>query len=340
MLLLAGFSGNGFNYDIAFEENNFALYMARRGFDVWVCNFRGTGRKPYKSDPGDFSHYIQDLCVYDLPALVARVGNETGSKPVLVGHSMGAVVCYGYLQGARYDTDGGAGRLVSDRELSRGRNEGVAALVSMAGPASFYWPKDSRYYWLVGNPVSRLFLRAFRAVLRRLCARPVPVPVESSATGMIKRAPRLSYPLIRLALSFFANVRNMDRELMMESALSGASDVSVREQFQLIDALITGDLIAGTAGGDCTPHNLTLNMGMITAPVLFAAAEFDAVHPAVLYRDGFLRVSSRVKDFRCFTGYGHVDLIQGHGIGDDVLPYVAGWLEKVLACAGTTERTG
>jgi pimeloyl-ACP methyl ester carboxylesterase len=99
VMLMAGFSGNGFNYDIAFERSNFALYLARRGFDVWVCNFRGTWREPYRSDGGDYSHFIQDLGIYDLPALIEAVTARTGKKPVIVGHSMGGVVCYGYLQG-------------------------------------------------------------------------------------------------------------------------------------------------------------------------------------------------------------------------------------------------
>lgn len=332
LLLMAGFSGNGFNYDIAFEETNFALYMARKGYDVWVCNFRGTGRKPYKSDSGDFSHHIQDLCIYDVPALVSEVTVRTGKKPVLMGHSMGGVVCYGYLQGATYELDNGARRLASDPDLAKERNDGVAGVVSLAGPASFYWPMDSRYYWLVASPVSRLFLHAFRAVLMRLSARPRPVPVEASVVGLIRRAPRLAYLVLSVGYYFFANLKNMDREMMMESAFSGMSDVSVREQCQLIDALLTGDLIARPLDGGDTrdaPHNLTRHMNMITAPILFVAAEFDAVHPAVLYRDGFERVSSAVKDFKCFTGYGHVDLIQGYGIRDTVLPYVAGWLEKV-----------
>ncbi len=332
LILMAGFSGNGFNYDIAFEETNFALHMARRGYDVWVANFRATGRNPYRSDSGDYSHHIQDLCVYDAPALVAAVTERTGMKPVIFGHSMGGVVCYGYLQGADYEVDGAVRRLVSDPDLARERNEAVAGVVSLAGPASFYWPKDSRYYWLVASPVSRLFLRAFRALLLRFSTNPRPVPVEDSVVGLIRRAPRLAYLVLRAGYSFFANLENMDPEMLMESAASGMSDVSASEQCQLVEALLTGDLVSrrvdGADGGE--PHNLTRHMHMITAPILFVAAELDAVNPAVLYRDGFEQVGSRTKYFKCFTGYGHVDLIQGYGIGDTVIPYVARWLEKVL----------
>jgi hypothetical protein len=132
---------------------------------------------------------------------------------------------------------------------------------------------------------------------------------------------------------FFANLKNINREMLMEAALSGISDVSVREQYQLVNALLTRDLIASSAGSGETPdaqHNLTLNMHLISAPILFAAAELDAVHPATLYRDGFERVASDIKEFKCFTGYGHMDLLHGLEAGGTVFPYVADWLEKVL----------
>ena len=334
LILLAGIYGNGFNFDIAFERSNFALYLARRGYDVWVCNFRGTGREPYKSDEGDFSHYIQDLCIYDLAALIREVTKETGRKPVLMGHSMGGVICYGYLQGAKYGEDDGAKRLMSDPELARERNENVAAMVSLAGPASFHWPKDSRYYWLVGNPPARLILRASRALLIRLSQRTGRVPAEATVVNLVNRAPRLAHIVLTIGYYFFANLKNINREMLMEAALSGISDISVREQYQLVNALLTGDLIASSAGRGEPPdaqHNLTLNMHLISAPILFAAAELDAVHPAVLHRDGFERVASDIKEFKCFTGYGHMDLIHGLEAGGTVFPCVADWLEKVLS---------
>ncbi|MHB8895048.1 MAG: hypothetical protein ACYC99_07725, partial [Candidatus Geothermincolia bacterium] len=81
VILMAGFAGNGFNYDLAFEDCNMALYLARRGFDVWVANFRGTGREPYKSDRTACPHSIEDVAVYDAPALAAGVAERTGRKP-------------------------------------------------------------------------------------------------------------------------------------------------------------------------------------------------------------------------------------------------------------------
>jgi pimeloyl-ACP methyl ester carboxylesterase len=331
-MLMAGFSGNGFNYDIAFERSNFALYLARRGFDVWVCNFRGTGREPYRSDGGDYSHFIQDLGIYDLPALIEAVTARTGKKPVIVGHSMGGVVCYGYLQGVEYVRENGRECLRPRAGLVRERNESVAAAVSLAGPASFYWPRDSRFYWILATPLSRAVLRAQRALLARICRHKSQVPIESSVVKLIERAPAIAYLLLSIGYSFFANLKNMNREMLMESAISGLSDVSFRQQYQLVNALLTGDLIGSRELGPdaATGHNFTANMHLISAPILFVAAELDAVNPAILYRDGFERVSSDIRDFKSFDGYGHIDLLQGIDAGEQVFPYVADWINKVV----------
>lgn len=333
LMLLAGFSGNGFNYDIAFERSNFALYLARGGYDVWVCNFRGTGREPYKSDGGDYSHFIQDLGIYDLPALIGAVTAETGKKPVVMGHSMGGVVCYGYLQGVEYIEENGRKCLRPREDLVRERNDSIAAVVSLAGPASFYWPRDSRYYWLLAAPPSRVVVRALRAALVGVCRRKSQVPIESSIVKLIERAPGIAYVLISIGYYFFMNLKNINREMLMESAISGMSDVSFHQLYQLVNAVITGDLIGSCELGTDTAagHNITANMDLISAPILFVAAELDAVRPDILYRDGFERVSSETREYRSFDGYGHIDLLQGIDAGEQVFPYVADWLDRVTS---------
>jgi pimeloyl-ACP methyl ester carboxylesterase len=332
VILVAGFSGNGFNYDIAFERSNFALCLARAGYDVWIGNFRGTGREPYKSEGGGFTHYIQDLCAYDLPALVDAVAERTGRRPFVFGHSLGGVVCYGYLQGATFDGASEDRLLTSDPELAAERNLAVEGIVSIAGPASFYFPKGNRYYWLIGNPVSRTLIRAFAALVIRISARRGQVPVEQTVTSLFERSPALGYLVSRIGFHFFGNMERMTREMLVESALSGTSDVSFREQFQLLKAILTRDLITSSIMADGSVghgHNLTRNMHMITAPVLFVAGELDAVRPDILYRDGYLQVSSEVKDYMFLDGYGHVDLIQGLDIREEVLPGILEWLGKV-----------
>jgi hypothetical protein len=110
------------------------------------------------------------------------------------------------------------------------------------------------------------------------------------------------------------------------------SDVSVRELYQLVNAVLTRDLISGASIGGSDEdgqHNFTKSMDLVTAPILFVAGEVDAVHPAVLYRDGYEQVSSEIKDYKCFARYGHMDILHGLEVGQTVLPYVANWLERI-----------
>lgn len=335
VILLAGFSGNGFNYDIAFEESNFALLLARAGHDVWIANFRGTGREPYKSDGGDFEHYIQDLSAGDLPAIVNAVTGRTGMKPFIFGHSMGGVVCYGYLQGAAYDSEG---NVVADPALAVERNAAIEGLVSIAGPASFHFPRGNRFYWLAGSPPARLLVRALAFVARRACSFMRRVPVEDGVDRLYRLPPGLAYALSFPFFWFYFNPRNMTGEMFVESALCGTSDVSFKVLFQLLNGVVTREFLVRVLGPDGSPgevmHNLTLNMHLITAPAYFVAAELDPVRPDILFRDGYTRVSSEVKGFRCVKRYGHVDLLQGLNIKEDVVPHVLRFLDQVLTAEG------
>lgn len=333
VILMAGFAGNGFNYDLAFEDCNMALYLARRGFDVWIANFRGTGREPYKSDRTDTPHSIEDVAVYDAPALAAAVTERTGKKPVLVGHSMGGVICYGFLQGLKYVGEGGARRLEPDAELCRKRNDQVAAVVSVAGPTTFRWPVGSKSYWLMGSPPMRLLFSGLRPILKMISTKAPHVPIELFITTMLKVAPRTGQAILRLALVNFVNLNNTTPETFVEAIISGGSDVSFIQTYQLVDAIVEQDFTGLTAVEDTgsSVHNFSKSMDTITAPILFVAAENDAVDYRVLYSEGYEKVSSDVKDYKCFIDFGHLDLLLGTEACRTVFPYVADWLEKIGA---------
>lgn len=337
LILIAGICSNGFQYDLAFEECNFALYFARRGYDVWVSNLRGTGREPYKSDGGDFSHCVQDKGIYDVKALVETVTRETGKKPVLIGHSMGSVVSLVYLMGISYRVENGRKRIVPDPGLAAEHNRAVTAHVSMGGPPCFRWPRDCWHFWAIRNPLTRLWLRGSRMVLGRLAARKKQVRVEDATVGLIRLMPRLGPRLLRIPFSFFANLRNMSDETFLETALSGISDISMNEAYQFTDAALTGDFLESRAIlGDFPgePHNYTRSIHLVSAPILFVTGEKDAVNPRTVHDYGFERVSSAVKEFVRCDGYGHIDLLLGLDARKDVFPRIADWLDRTLASVG------
>jgi pimeloyl-ACP methyl ester carboxylesterase len=333
LILMAGILSNGYQYDLAFEECNFALYFARAGYDVWVSNLRGTGREPNKSDGGDFSHCIQDKGMYDVPALVGHVTQVTGRKPVLVGHSMGSVVSLVYMMGLDRREENGCRRIVPDLELSREHNRSIAAHVSIGGPVCFRWPRDNWHHWVLETPVARLALRGARAAIGRMARKRRQVEVEKHISSIMRLMPRLGPVLMKPAFAFFANMRNMSRETYLETLLSGISDISFAEAYQFVDAALTKDFMECKAlQGDFPgePCNYTGHAHLVEAPILFVTGELDPVHPETVYSYGFERVSSKVKDFRAFDGFGHLDLILGLRAKDEVFPYIAGWLDRTL----------
>jgi len=135
-----------------------AHYLWLQGYDVWMANYRGVGREPYQSGGGT-GYSLDDLGIYDVPAIVEKVYEVTGKHPIWLGHSMGATMAYIYLQGAKYG-EGDNPHVISDPALVDERNNGdgaqsIKAFVDLDGPivpftghlcdnypmwAILYWP--------------------------------------------------------------------------------------------------------------------------------------------------------------------------------------------------------
>jgi pimeloyl-ACP methyl ester carboxylesterase len=123
IVLAHGYTGNGLEFDIPKKGHNMAAYLARRGFDVYMYSIRGCGREPYVSDPGDWLHTMGHFAALDAPTLIQGITRETGKKPAWLGHSMGGMILYMYLQGATLGEAGGG--CVSPLTL-RSRQRGTA----------------------------------------------------------------------------------------------------------------------------------------------------------------------------------------------------------------------
>jgi alpha-beta hydrolase superfamily lysophospholipase len=72
-------------------------------------------------------------------------------------------------------------------------------------------------------------------------------------------------------------------------------------------------------------------MERITAPMLFITGDRDFVNADRVRSSGYEGVSSAVKEFICFAGYGHTDLVMGKRVQSEVYPVIADWLESIPA---------
>ena len=89
------YNGNFWNLELG---SSFAGHLASRGYDVWVPTLRGAGKcKKGPGAPDDWT--VDDYIHKDLPAIIECVKQKTHhDKVTWVGHSMGGMVMFGYLE--------------------------------------------------------------------------------------------------------------------------------------------------------------------------------------------------------------------------------------------------
>lgn len=98
ILMLHGTIENGKIFYTA-SGKGLACYLADKGFDVYVADFRGKGESvPNISEESD--HGQQEAITEDIPAFIDYVFKQTGKKCHVICHSWGGVLFASYL--ARY----------------------------------------------------------------------------------------------------------------------------------------------------------------------------------------------------------------------------------------------
>ncbi len=326
IVLAHGFTGNGLEFDIPKKGYNLAAYLARRGFDVYLYSIRGCGREPYVADAGDWLHTMDHFAALDVPTLVEGITRETGKKPAWLGHSMGGMILYMYLQGATFDREM---RFSADAALAAERNNTIAAGVTLASPVCFGWPAGAPYARVMESSVVEFATARAVKFLRGLPANRQKIPAMRYLAMVADMFPRLSSVFARNpAMFIFYNPRNVDGEVVTLMARTILDNLSVRMTVQLFE-----DILAGNAMDYERTYNYTDNMDRVTAPLLFITGSKDFVTASEVERCGFEKVSSQVKDIRCFEGFGHTDLVMGLNVENTVYPYVAEWLERVTGTA-------
>lgn len=326
-----GFNGNGFEFDLPREGFNMAVFMARRGYDVWISHFRGCGPGEYACDDGGWTHSIDTLAIYDAPAIIDGVIEATGRRPFWIGHSMGGMVLYMYLQGVRYEGDPADCIVVSDPALREERNAKLLGGVPIASPPAFWWPRNHLYRIANGSALGRGIIGAMVLTNRAKTRFAPKLRIGSYARAVVFNRPKGIRFLSRSPLGILVyNRRNTDSQTSTSLVKWGADDVSTRMSVQLMEGVKNvnyrqyAPLVFGAE-----PYDYTENMDLVTAPMLFITGEKDFANWEAIKRYGFDRVSSERKDFVMLPGYGHTDLVMGKNVSEEVYPLIADWMDSV-----------
>jgi len=332
VLFCHGFDGNGFEFDLPREGKNMAVYFARLGYDVWISSFRGCGMEPYISEC-DWQHSIDDLAIYDATALVDGVIAETGKKPFWIGHSMGGMILYMYLQGVRFD---GEDIVVSDPALVADRNTKLSGGIAIASPPAMWWPRHHPFQVITESSLGRSLFGA-SILAMRLRGRFAPhVHIGKGIKAAVFNRPRAIKFLSRSPIGIMLYCRrNTDAETSTSLVKWGGDDVSARMYIQLVDAIWNINfrqyfpLIFKRE-----PYDYTMNMPLITLPMLYVTGDKDFANYVGIKRYGYDRISSSEKGFVNFPGYGHTDLVMGRNVEEEVYPVILDWMREVEKIQG------
>jgi pimeloyl-ACP methyl ester carboxylesterase len=323
VLFAHGFNGNGLEFDLPHREHNIALYLAERGYDVWISSFRGCGREPYACGVGDWKHSVDHLAALDAPALVGGVTETTGKPPIWIGHSMGGIVLYMYLQGVK-PTDGKADlQVTTDPDLARERNRSILGGITIGSPPGLHFGGGDWIAQLERIPSLDKISGQLAAFLKKAGNAAPKVPISILGT-FVTRFPRLGRLLAMhgpIAIALY-NARNVDPDVGYSLLKQASDNVTTPMTAQIILMAVDPDFKG--YNGEC---NYTANMDWITAPLFFITGTEDFAGADNIREHGYERVSSAVKRFENYIDYGHTDLVMGKRVYDEVYPDILEWVD-------------
>jgi pimeloyl-ACP methyl ester carboxylesterase len=311
------------NYFDLYPGMSLAEYLAEKGFDCWVVDFRGAGYsdQPSLLDLDGWAYSVDDYIHLDAPAAIDHVLAHTGESQVMcVGHSMGGLTIYGYL---------------AAEEPAK-----VKAAVTLAGAGKMGLSATMRLSTLV------MFLAAMAAESKLPADAPFPTePIFKAVTSP------LLWPFFKYVLHGFLGGAvwqnaNMTKPLIRTFLESGVGSISMNIAKQGLDWARYEDVY--TYGPN--PHeyqaatslwfdahgflSYTDHLGDIDTPMLVCSGVDDQVMPTVLVAEIYAALGSPDKKLRVFAkvngdsaDYGHEDIVVGVHTPAEVYPEIAAWLD-------------
>ena len=315
VVLCHGRTSNGRYWDLT-ARLSFARYLAERGYDVWVPSLRGCGSStkpgfvvlremmrlrldntdqllsfPKIADSFKFNWTFDDYAFDDIPAIIDAVKEHTGAfKVVWIGHSMGGMIMFPYLEHS-------------------GRDD-VAAFIALASPVYMPQPPNDLYKLLVDNP--RLFQLSTAIVNNQLPA------AWGALTGK------------EIQAAFFYSPPNMEPGATRQYLREVTEDTTTGVTAQMLGLLGTGHLRSADGKIDYTADLNRVKVPMLfvsgKADNMCEPACVRYSYERVGSPDKTYRELGLANNYS--ADYGHLDIILGKRSPEEVFPFLLDWLGK------------
>jgi len=293
VILCHGLDSNRFIFDVK-PGPSLARYLAANGRDVWVAELRGSGMS---DKPGLFitevpRHWtFEQHLRFDVPAIIDHVLRETGRSRVhWIGHSMGGMLIQAHLA------------MHSDVPMT--------SAITIGSPAGFV--------------STRMKALRVMAGLRNLLRLSPVAPMPFNGRLILPIAHKL--PRFLLGLFHQPNI----------------SPSVVRKMVAVGSELITSsrlwiDFGRFVATGIYAPENgrpYLENLEKSPVPLFVLGGSEDLMAPPESIRAALGNGTSRGervfhifgKDSGCMEDYGHIDLVVGERVVEEVFPVILKWL--------------
>jgi len=290
IIMCHGFTSTSVTFDQG-DGLGLGPYLAARGYDVWLVNLRGHApdNSPIEDQRKPYGWTVDDYIHHDVPALIDHVCRQTGARQVTwIAHSMGGIVAYGYLGSSR--------------------DQRVARMIAVASPVRFADYNDllqKLIVWLKPeNGLTIHYMGRFASA-------------EPSTTYH-------KYEMVVI------NPENIDRKKWRRYLDYSLTDISGGVALQLAD-WTTRDVMVSRDGNT----DYRREMKNIKFPLLVIAGQLDGLAPPAISRPALDWVGSDKKEFKLIglasgaqTDYGHLDLLIGPRVEQEVFPTIADWLAQ------------
>lgn len=321
-----------------------AHYLWLQGYDVWMANYRGEGREPCLSG-GMNGYSMDDLGIYDCPAVVEKVYEVTGKHPVWLGHSMGSSMAYIYLEGSKYG-DGDNPHVVSDPALAQERNGGngkqsLKGFIDLDGPMVPFngGILDNFLVWILIYGPWYIDLRPMTVQYGEYIADPV-FSIGDMLWNICKMFGLPDLGPINAALSIAAD--NLDPAVGRFAAEYAVDGFSTRTIAQYLDASAHGVFREDYCNGegamippDPSPGDgyycYSDHLDKIKLPALVLADDrFDITQPSDIEKFYLSKTRDGLDAFIRVPDSAHVDIVCGLNSPTITFPEIGKWLKNLL----------